>query len=106
MLLNGLIHRPTTRASARILQRLPGWNQGDQADPNGNRRSVSILGEEPIREMGAPLREPPDGGDDESRRNKVVEQSFRDAQPNQVVAILKAREPARIRIIGSTSNAG
>ena len=45
---------------------------------------------------GAPILEPPKGDKDESRRSKLVEPYFRDAQPNQVVAILKAREPARI----------
>ena len=39
------------------------------------------------------------------RRNKFVEQYFQDAKPNQVVAVLKAREPARILIaIGDKGN--
>ena len=46
--------------------------------------------------MGAPILEPPKGDGDESRRSQLVEPFFRDAQPNQVVAILKAGEPARI----------
>ena len=54
---------------------------------------------------GAPILEPPEGSDDESRRNKFVEQYFEDAKPNQVVAILKAREPARILVaIGDKDN--
>jgi hypothetical protein len=54
---------------------------------------------------GAPIIEPPEGDDDESRRNKFVEKYFRDAEPNQVVAILKAREPARILVaIGDKDN--
>src|SRR5437899_3419902 len=54
---------------------------------------------------GAPILEPPDGDGDESRRNKFVEQYFQDAKPNQVVAILKAREPARILVaIGDKGN--
>jgi hypothetical protein len=54
---------------------------------------------------GAPVLEPPDGNDDESRRNKFVEPYFRDAKPNRVVAILKAREPARILVaIGDKGN--
>jgi hypothetical protein len=54
---------------------------------------------------GAPILEPPEGDDDESRRNKFVEKYFRDAKPNQVVAILKAREPARILVaIGDKDN--
>jgi hypothetical protein len=54
---------------------------------------------------GAPILEPPAGDNDESRRNKFVEQYFQHAQPNQVVAILKAREPARILVaIGDKDN--
>src|SRR5437016_10978000 len=54
---------------------------------------------------GAPILEPPEGDDDESRRNKFVEPYFQDAKPNQVVAILKAREPARILVaIGDKDN--
>jgi len=47
-------------------------------------------------QWGAPILEPPKGDGDESRRSQLVEPYLRDAQPNQVVAILKAREPARI----------
>ena len=43
---------------------------------------------------GAPILDAPEGDGDESRRNKFVEQYFQDAKPNQVVAVLKAREPA------------
>src|SRR5580704_6420463 len=54
---------------------------------------------------GAPILEAPEGHDDESRRNKFVETYFRDAEPGQVVAILKAREPARILVaIGDKGN--
>jgi hypothetical protein len=54
---------------------------------------------------GAPILDAPEGDDDESRRNKFVEPYFQDAKPNQVVAILKAREPARILIaIGDKGN--
>ena len=53
----------------------------------------------------APILEPPDGDDDDSRRDKFVEKYFRDAEPKQVVAILKAREPARILVaIGDKGN--
>src|SRR5206468_2066613 len=44
---------------------------------------------------GAPILEPPDGDGDESRRNKFVEPYFQNAEPNQVVAVLKARAPHR-----------
>jgi hypothetical protein len=54
---------------------------------------------------GAPILEPPDGNGDDSRRDKFVEPYFQNAKLNQVVAILKAREPARILIaIGSRDN--
>ncbi len=53
----------------------------------------------------APILDAPEGNDDESRRNKFVEQYFQDAKPNQVVAVLKAREPARILVaIGNKDN--
>jgi hypothetical protein len=54
---------------------------------------------------GAPILEPPDGDEDESRRDKFIQPYFHNAKPNQVVAIVKAREPARILIaIGDKSN--
>ena len=54
---------------------------------------------------GAPILEAPQGDDDESRRNRFVEPYFQDAKPNQVVAVVKAREPARILIaIGDKGN--
>jgi len=57
------------------------------------------------QKWGAPILEAPQGDADESRRNKFVEPYFRDAKPNQVVAVLKAREPARILVaIGDKDN--
>lgn len=54
---------------------------------------------------GAPILEPPEGDADDSRRDKFVLDYFQDAKPNQVVAILKAREPARILVaIGGKEN--
>jgi hypothetical protein len=54
---------------------------------------------------GAPILDAPEGDDDESRRNKFVEPYFQDAKTNQVVAVLKAREPARILVaIGDKGN--
>lgn len=54
---------------------------------------------------GAPLVEPEDSGGDDSRRDKLILPYFQNAKPNQVVAILKAREPARILIaIGGKDN--
>ena len=54
---------------------------------------------------GGPILEPPDGTGDDSRRDKFMDPYFENAKPNQVVAILKAREPARILVaIGDKDN--
>ena len=55
---------------------------------------------------GAPILEPPKrDADDDTRRDKIVQPYFQDAHPNQVVAILKAREPARfLAAIGAKDN--
>ena len=53
----------------------------------------------------APILDPPEGNDDDSRRDRLLDAYFQNAKPNQVVAILKAREPARILIaIGDKDN--
>jgi len=47
----------------------------------------------------------PDGTGDDSRRDKFMDPYFENAKPNHVVAILKAREPARILVaIGDKDN--
>lgn len=52
---------------------------------------------------GAPILEAPEG--DDSRRDRLLDPYFENAQPNQVVAIVKAREPARILVaIGDKDN--
>ena len=52
---------------------------------------------------GAPILEAPEG--DDSRRDRLLDPYFENAQPNQVVAIVKAREPARILVaIGNKDN--
>jgi len=45
------------------------------------------------QKWGAPMLEAPEG-----RRDDFVDRYFRQAEPDQVVAIVKAREPARIMI--------
>jgi hypothetical protein len=51
----------------------------------------------------APILEAPEG--DDSRRDRLLDPYFENAQPNQVVAIVKAREPARILVaIGDKDN--
>ena len=52
---------------------------------------------------GAPILETPEG--DDSRRDRLLDPYFETAQPNQIVAIVKAREPARILVaIGDRDN--
>lgn len=54
---------------------------------------------------GAPILEPPAGAADDSRRDRFMDSYFENAQPNQVVAIRKAREPARILVaVGDKDN--
>ena len=54
---------------------------------------------------GAPIPEDLEGSGDDARRDKFVLNYFQNAKPDQVVAILKAREPARILIaIGGKDN--
>ncbi|MCC6367064.1 MAG: hypothetical protein IT165_26385, partial [Bryobacterales bacterium] len=51
----------------------------------------------------AAILEAPEG--DDSRRDRLLDPYFENAQPNQVVAIVKAREPARILVaIGDKNN--
>ena len=50
------------------------------------------------KKWGAPILEPPEGYGDEGRRDRLLDTYFQHAEPNQVVAILKAREPARILV--------
>ena len=43
-----------------------------------------------------PLLEPRDGDGDDNRRDRLLDEYFQNVKPNQLVAVLKAREPARI----------
>jgi hypothetical protein len=57
------------------------------------------------QKWGAPILEPPEGDRDNSRRDRLLDAYFQSAKPNQVVAILKAREPARILVaVGDKNN--
>src|SRR5262249_52521465 len=89
---------PATRARAWLFQLRSAREKGHQAVLDGNRRSVPVWAQEPNRKMGRSASDAPAGDDDESRRNKFVEQYFQDAKPHQVVALLQAREPARILV--------
>jgi hypothetical protein len=54
---------------------------------------------------GAPVLQPAEGDGDDGRRDKLLDPYFHDPKPNQVVAIVKAREPARILIaVGDKNN--
>lgn len=54
---------------------------------------------------GAPILDAPDGEGGESRRDRFLDPYFQNSKPNRVVAILKAREPARILVaIGDKNN--
>jgi hypothetical protein len=50
------------------------------------------------QKWGAPMLEPPDGAGDDSRRDKFLDPYFHNPKPDQVGAIVKAREPARILV--------
>ena len=50
------------------------------------------------QKWGAPILEPPDGSGDDRRRDRLLDPYFQNAKPNPVVAIVKAREPARILV--------
>lgn len=52
---------------------------------------MNALDKKPIRQWRAPILDAPEG-----RRDEFIEPYFYKAKPDQVVAILKAREPARI----------
>ena len=106
MLLNGLIQ--PFQQPERVLGFFNSYRQGKRV----TRRCLTEIADQfqywlknRTEKWGVPLLDAPEGGDDESRRNKFVEQYFQDAKPNQVVAILKAREPARILVaIGDKDN--
>jgi hypothetical protein len=106
LLLNGLIQ--PFQPPERVLGFFNTYREGKRV----TRRTLTEIADQfqywlknRSEKWGAPILEPPDGDDDESRRNKFVEPYFQNAHPNQVVAILKAREPARILVaIGDKNN--
>src|SRR5207253_9974537 len=84
---------PATRAGSRVLQHL------SPAVPVSRDVLRDIAGQfqnwvkNRSERWGAPILEAPQG-----RRDDFVEPYFRKAKPDQIVVILKAREPARILI--------
>ncbi len=92
ILLNGLIQpfqQPKTRR--RLLQYLPATLSGEPACAPGHCRAVSTLAEGVVGKA-----EYPGDGGFKGRRDDFVEPYFKGADPDAVVIVLKAREPARI----------
>ena len=106
LLLNGLIQ--PFQQPERVLGFFNAYREGQRV----TRRTLTEIADQfqywvknRSAKWDAPILEPPDGDDDESRRNRFVEPYFHNPKPNQVVAIVKAREPARILIaIGGKDN--
>jgi len=106
ILLNGLIQ--PFQQPERVLGFFNAYRQGKRV----TKRTLTEIADQfqywvknRSEKWGAPILEPPDGSDDDSRRDKFVGEYFREAKANQVVAILKAREPARILVaIGDKNN--
>jgi hypothetical protein len=106
ILLNGLIQ--PFQQPERVLGFFNTYRQGKRV----TKRTLTEIADQFLywlknrsEKWGAPILLAPEGDGDESRRNKFVEEYFQNAKPNQVVAVLKAREPARILIaIGDKGN--
>ena len=107
ILLNGLIQ--PFQQPERVLGFFNAYRQGQRV----TKRTLTEIADQfqhwvknRSEKWGTPILEPPDGSDsDDNRRDRFVEQYFREAKANQVVAILKAREPARILVaIGDKNN--
>lgn len=106
LLLNGLI-QPFQQP-----ERVPGLFNTYRDGKRVTRRTLTEIADQfqywlknRSEKWGAPILEPPDGSGDDSRRDKFRDPYFENAKPNQVVAVLKAREPARILVaIGDQDN--
>jgi hypothetical protein len=106
LLLNGLIQ--PFQQPERVLGFFNAYRQGTRVTRSyltGIADQVQGWIKNRSEKWSAPILEAPDGSGDDSRRDKFVLDYFDKAKPNQVVAILKAREPARILIaIGGKDN--
>jgi len=106
LLLNGLIQ--PFQQPERVLGFFNAYREGKRV----TRRTLAEIADQfqywlknRSQKWGAPILDPPDGEGDDSRRDRFLDPYFQNAQPNQVVAILKAREPARILVaIGDRDN--
>lgn len=106
LLLNGLIQ--PFQQPERVLGFFNTYREGKRV----TRRTLTEIADQfqhwlknRSQKWGAPILEPPDGSGDASRRDRLLDPYFQNAKPNQVVAIVKAREPARILVaIGDRDN--
>ena len=106
LLLNGLIQ--PFQQPERVLGFFNTYRQGKRV----TRRTLTEIADQfqywlknRSAKWGAPILEPPDGTGDDYRRDRLLDPYFLDAKPGQVVAIVKAREPARILVaIGDRDN--
>jgi hypothetical protein len=106
LLLNGLIQ--PFQQPERVLGFFNTYREGKRV----TRRTLTEIADQfqywvknRSEKWGAPILESPDGKDDDSRRDKLLDPYFQESKRNQVVAIVKAREPARILIaIGDKDN--
>jgi hypothetical protein len=106
LLLNGLIQ--PFQQPERVLGFFNAYREGKRV---ARRTLTEIADQFPYwlknrsQKWGAPMLDPPDGEGDDSRRDRFLDPYFQNAQPHQVVAILKARESARILVaIGDKDN--
>ena len=98
ILLNGLIQ--PFQQPQRVIGFFNAYRDGERVTRNCLRDIAEQFGnwvKNRCQKWGAPILEAPEG-----RRDDFVDRFFRGAKPDQIVVILKAREPARIMIaIGS-----
>jgi hypothetical protein len=89
ILLNGLI-QPFQQPERVIgFFKCLSWRAGDAKPSRRYLPAISELGQEPLPEMGRPILDAPEG-----RRDDFVDPYFKQAMIDEVVVILKAREPA------------
>jgi len=106
LLLNGLIQ--PFQQPERVLGFFNTYREGKRV----TRRTLTEIADQfqywlknRSEKWGAPILDPPEGEGDESRRDRLLDAYFLNTKPNQVVAILKAREPARILVaVGDKDN--
>ena len=97
LLLNGLIQ--PFQQPERVLGFFNTYRQGRRV----TRKTLTEIADQFLSwlknrtaKWGTPLLEARDGEGDDSRRDRLLDNYFQNAKPNQLVAVLKAREPARI----------